>query len=71
MISLINWGIARAAYPEVAMKLDSFWEQFTIACYQLWVWLKYETGDHPFLAVGTVVVFILAWALFRTEVRSR
>jgi len=53
------------------MKLDSFWEQFTIACYHMWVWLKYEAGAHPFLAVGTVVVFVLAWALLKTEVRSR
>ena len=53
------------------MKLSSFWEQFTIACYQLWVWLKYEAGAHPFLALGAVVVFLLAWAMYKTEVRSK
>jgi hypothetical protein len=53
------------------MKLDSFWEQFTITCYQLWVWLKYEAGAHPFLAVGAVVVFVSVWVLFKSEVRSK
>jgi len=53
------------------MKLDSFWEQFTIACYQLLVWLKYEVGAYPFLAVGAVVVFVSAWVLFKSGVRSK
>ena len=53
------------------MGLDAIWQQIAITSYQLWVWLKYETGDHPFLAVGAVVVFVLAWAMYKTEVRSR
>jgi hypothetical protein len=53
------------------MKLGSLWEQFSIACYQLWVWLKYEGGAHPFLAVGAVLVFVLAWTMYKAEVRSR
>jgi drug/metabolite transporter superfamily protein YnfA len=53
------------------MKQNAFWEQFSIGCYQLWIWLKYEAGAHPFLAVGVVVVVIFAWAMYKTEVRSR
>jgi hypothetical protein len=53
------------------MGLDTMWQQIAITCYQLWVWLKYEGGAHPFLAVGAVLVFVLAWAMYKTEVRSR
>jgi hypothetical protein len=53
------------------MELGYYWQQFSIACYQMWVWVKYEGSAHPFLAVGAVVIFVLVWAMYRTEVRSR
>jgi hypothetical protein len=53
------------------MELSAYWEQFSIVCYQIWVWLKYEGSTHPFLVAGAVVVFLLAWAMYKTEVRSR
>jgi hypothetical protein len=53
------------------MGLESIWQQVAIAIYQFWGWFEYETGDHPFLAMGIVVVIIFAYTLYKIEVRSR
>jgi hypothetical protein len=53
------------------MGLEAIWQDVTITCYQFWVWLKYEAGLHPYLAGGTILVFILAWTLYKMEIRAR
>jgi hypothetical protein len=53
------------------MGLDSIWEKFAIDCYQVWVWVKYEASAHPYLTGGTILVFILAWTLYKMEIRAR
>jgi len=53
------------------MGLEAVWQQFAFAGYQLWVWIEQGIGAHPFLAVGTLVVFVLAWALYKAEVRTK
>ena len=53
------------------MGLDAMWQRFTIASSQLWVWLQYEAGMHPFIFLGAVIVIISAWILYKSEVRSK
>jgi hypothetical protein len=53
------------------MGLEAMWEKFAIACYQMWIWVKYELGVHPFLTGGIILVFILAWKLYKMEIRAR
>jgi hypothetical protein len=53
------------------MGLEAIWQRFAIAGYQFWVWVQYETGAHPYLIVGTIVVLILAITLYKMEVRAR
>ena len=35
--------------------------------YQLWVWMRYESSLHPFMALAFVLIIILAWVLYRGE----
>ena len=53
------------------MGVETVWQYFNNNCYQLWLWFKYVTGAHPFLAVGFLVVGILAWVLYKTDVRYK
>lgn len=53
------------------MGLEAIWQQFAIAGYQIWVWVQYELGAHPYLIGGTIVVIILALTLYRMEVRAK
>jgi hypothetical protein len=53
------------------MGLDYFWQQVSLTGYQLWVWVQIEFGAHPYLIGGTVVVIILAFTLYKMEVRTR
>jgi hypothetical protein len=53
------------------MGLEAIWQQFTVACYRVLVWLDYELGSHPFLAAGTLLVIILAWTLYKMEVKAK
>ena len=53
------------------MKLEAIWQGFTITFYQLWVWVKYEVSLHPYLAGGIILVFILAWTLYKMEIRAK
>jgi hypothetical protein len=47
------------------------WEQFSITCYEIWVWLKYEVVLHPFLFSGIVIVIVSAWFLYKAEVQTK
>ncbi len=47
------------------------WEHFTITCYQMWSWLKYEVSVHPFLFAGVVIVIVCAFILHRSEIENR
>ncbi|MCK9376454.1 MAG: hypothetical protein M0P73_09900 [Syntrophobacterales bacterium] len=49
------------------MQLDILWEQVSNALYQFWVWLRYEYGLHPFMALGLVLIIILAWMLYKGQ----
>ena len=53
------------------MGLDAMWQQCAYAGYQLWLWLQYETGTHPFIFLGAVIVIVSAWILYKAEVRSK
>jgi hypothetical protein len=53
------------------MGLDAIWQKGANIAYQVWVWLVYEASLHPFMAVGTVIVIISAWILYKTEVRTK
>ena len=53
------------------MSLDAVWQQFAYIVQQLWDWIRYQTYDHPFLALGMLAVAIFAWRLYKMEVRAR
>jgi hypothetical protein len=53
------------------MGLDAVWQQGAFACYQVWVWLRYEVGIHPFIFLGVVIVIVAAFTLYKTEVRGK
>jgi drug/metabolite transporter superfamily protein YnfA len=53
------------------MELEAIWEKFAIACYQVWVWLKCEASIHPYLTGGIILVFILAWTLYKMEIKAK
>jgi hypothetical protein len=47
------------------------WEQLSSIYNQLWIWLSYEVGSHPFLFLSIAVVIVSAWILYMAEVRAR
>ena len=51
------------------MGLDAVWQQGAYTGYQVWVWLRDETSLHLFL--GALIIIVLAWVLFKSEVRSK
>jgi hypothetical protein len=53
------------------MGLEAFWEKFAISCYQMWVGVKYWASAHPYLTGSIVLVFILAWTLYKMQIRAR
>ncbi len=53
------------------MALDAMWQKFAMSCYQLWAWVHYEANMHPFLALGVLAVIVLAWGLYKMEVRAK
>jgi len=53
------------------MGLDAVWQQCTYTGYQVWVWLRYESGIHPLMFLGVVIVIVLAIILYKTEVRGQ
>jgi hypothetical protein len=53
------------------MGLDAVWQKGADAGYQVWVWLRYESGIHPFILLGAVIVIAAAIIMYKTEVRSK
>ena len=53
------------------MGLDAMWQQCAYAGYQVWVWLRYEAGVHPFIFLGVVIVIVSAFIMYKTEVRGK
>jgi hypothetical protein len=53
------------------MGLDAIWQQFSITMYQAWMWLKDQSYDHPFFVLGALVIFFLAWRLYRLETMEK
>ena len=53
------------------MRLDDVWQQCVYLGYQVWVWLRSEAGDHPFMSLGVVIVIVSAWILYKSEVRTK
>lgn len=53
------------------MGLDAVWQQVAHAGYQMWFWLRYEVGIHPFIFLGVVIVIVSAIILYKTEVRGK
>ena len=47
------------------------WQQCTHNGYQVWVWLRYESGVHPFIFLGVVIVIVSAIIMYKTEVRGK
>jgi hypothetical protein len=53
------------------MGLDALWQQCADAGYQVWVWVRYESGIHPLLFLGVVIVIISAVIMYKAEVRRK
>jgi len=53
------------------MGLEAAWQKFAITSYQLWGWMKYEASAHPYLTGGALLVLILAWTLYKMEIKVR
>ena len=53
------------------MGLEAVWQQAVSIGYQVWVWLRYESGVHPFLFLGIAIVIVSAWVLYKAEVRNK
>lgn len=53
------------------MGLEAIRQQGVITGHRLWVWFVDLTGGHPYLALGSLVVLVLAWLLMKGEVRAR
>ena len=53
------------------MGLEAVWQQCTYTGYQVWAWLRYEAGVHPFMFLAIVIVIVSAIILFKTEVRGK
>lgn len=53
------------------MGLDALYQRCVYAADQLWAWLGQETGLHPAMFLGAVIVIAAAIILYKTEVRGR
>jgi drug/metabolite transporter superfamily protein YnfA len=53
------------------MGLDALWQQCVNTIYQVWIWLRYEAGVHPFLFLGIAIIIVYAWILYRSEIRTK
>jgi hypothetical protein len=47
------------------------WQELASACQLVWMWLRYEVAVHPFVFLGIALIIILAWVLYKAEVRAR
>ena len=53
------------------MGVNAMWQQCVYGIYQVWYWLTYEIGVHPFLFLGIVIIIVSAWLLYKAEVRTK
>jgi hypothetical protein len=53
------------------MGLEAMWEQGVYTAYQVWFWLRYEAGMHPFIMLAAVIVIVSAFIMYKAEVRSK
>jgi len=53
------------------MGLDAVWQQCAYIATQVWAWLSYEAGAHPFLFLGIAIVIVSAWILYKAEARTK
>jgi len=53
------------------MGLDAIWQQTVYTIHQVWLWMRYEVGIHPFIFLGAVIIIISAWVLYKAEVRTK
>jgi hypothetical protein len=53
------------------MGLEAIQHQGVVAGYQLWVWIEDLTGGHPYLALGILGILVLAWVLWKGEIRTK
>jgi hypothetical protein len=53
------------------MGLDAVWQECAHTGYQVWVWLRYEVGIHPFIFLGVVIVIISAVIMYKAEIRHK
>jgi hypothetical protein len=53
------------------MGLDAMWQQCAHTGYQMWGWFRYESGIHPAIFLGVVIVIVAAIIMYRTEVRNK
>ena len=47
------------------------WQQCAYTGYQVWLWMRYEVGIHPFIFLAAVIVIISAFIMFKSEVRGK
>jgi hypothetical protein len=53
------------------MGLDAVFQQIVYAGYELWAWLRYESGVNPLIFLGVVLVIVAAIIMYKTEVRDK
>jgi hypothetical protein len=53
------------------MGLEAVQQEFVYTCYQVWLWLRYEAGMHPFIFLAAVIVIISAFIMYKAEVRTK
>jgi hypothetical protein len=53
------------------MGLDAMLQKCAYTGYQVWDWLTYEFGTHPFILLGVVIIIVAAFFMYKTEVRSK
>jgi len=53
------------------MGLDAVYQQLVYAGYQLWAWLRYESGVNPLIFLGVVIIIVAAIVMYKTEVRRK
>ena len=53
------------------MGLDALWQQCVDAGYQVSAWLRYESGLHPLIFLGVVIVIVSAIIMYKAEVKGK
>ena len=53
------------------MGLEAVWQQWSYTGYQVWLWLRYESGIHPLMFLAAVIVIVSALIMYKTEVKGK